>query len=294
MRTQATCACGLPLRLQQALAALLEGESEKDVAQRLALSPATAHQYIKQLYRYFGLQSRAQLMSQMLLRRAPQPWDTLIAEASPSPLSPRLKQTLACLLEGDSEKQIAARLGLSRATLHQYVTALYRQLDVQSRPQLFARMLERARALHASAGTPSCLEEWCCFGCMPMLSSAPMQRIEQCAGLHEQKPAWASAHPTKGSIMDLSAAISEFNRANANPITLVSTRVGGVVVDLPRVHRRVRVADSPLSGSAKTRASDLAALAEEARLAAAAALGLLEAASKALVELALPEETDTR
>jgi DNA-binding NarL/FixJ family response regulator len=44
-------------------------------------------------------------------------------------------QTLACLLEGDSEKQVAARLGLSPATAHEYVTALYRHFGVQSRAQ---------------------------------------------------------------------------------------------------------------------------------------------------------------
>jgi DNA-binding CsgD family transcriptional regulator len=50
----------------------------------------------------------------------------------------RLRQTLTCLMQGDSEKQVAARLGLSRATTHQYVTALYRRFGVQSRPQLMA------------------------------------------------------------------------------------------------------------------------------------------------------------
>ncbi len=33
-------------------------------------------------------------------------------------LSPRLRQTLACLVEGDTEKQVAARLGLSQTTTH--------------------------------------------------------------------------------------------------------------------------------------------------------------------------------
>ena len=58
-------------------------------------------------------------------------------------LSPRLRQTLNCLLEGDSEKQVATRLGLSTATVHQYVTALYRHFSVQSRGQLIARVLQR-------------------------------------------------------------------------------------------------------------------------------------------------------
>jgi DNA-binding CsgD family transcriptional regulator len=65
-------------------------------------------------------------------------------ESEPLGLSPRLRQTLACLLEGDSEKQIASRLRLSSATAHQYVTALYRHFGVRSRGQLLAHALTRA------------------------------------------------------------------------------------------------------------------------------------------------------
>jgi DNA-binding CsgD family transcriptional regulator len=50
-------------------------------------------------------------------------------EPGPEGLSRRLRQTLICLIEGDSEKQVAARLGLSQATTHQYVTSLYRFFD---------------------------------------------------------------------------------------------------------------------------------------------------------------------
>jgi DNA-binding CsgD family transcriptional regulator len=65
-------------------------------------------------------------------------------EPRPDTLSPRGRQTLACLLEGDSEKQVAARLGISYATAHQYVTALYRRFGVHSRGQLVAHALRRA------------------------------------------------------------------------------------------------------------------------------------------------------
>ena len=58
-------------------------------------------------------------------------------------LSPRLLETLECLLEGDSEKQVAARLGLSTTTVHQYVTALYRHFAVGSRAQLLAHVMKR-------------------------------------------------------------------------------------------------------------------------------------------------------
>ena len=64
-------------------------------------------------------------------------------EPNAAQLSPRLRQTLDCLLEGDSEKQVAARLRLSPATVHQYVTGLYRHFGVQSRGQLIARVLRR-------------------------------------------------------------------------------------------------------------------------------------------------------
>jgi len=80
-----------------------------------------------------------------------------VTEPGPEKLSPRLRQTLACLLEGDSEKQVAARLGLSRATAHQYVTALYRHFKVGSRAQLLAyifRRMGRAGAWARWRGAP--------------------------------------------------------------------------------------------------------------------------------------------
>jgi DNA-binding NarL/FixJ family response regulator len=64
-------------------------------------------------------------------------------ESSLSKLTPRVRQTLACLIEGDSEKQAAARLGLSPATIHQYVMVLYRHFEVRSRAQLLALVFKR-------------------------------------------------------------------------------------------------------------------------------------------------------
>lgn len=59
-------------------------------------------------------------------------------EPSVAALSPRLRQTLRYLLHGDSEKQVANRLGVSRGTVHKYVTRLYRHFDVQSRGELLS------------------------------------------------------------------------------------------------------------------------------------------------------------
>ncbi len=60
-------------------------------------------------------------------------------------LTRRQRQTLDALLDGDSEKQIAIRLGLSRATIHEYVTAIYRHFNVASRGELLARFVGVAR-----------------------------------------------------------------------------------------------------------------------------------------------------
>lgn len=64
-------------------------------------------------------------------------------EPSVSTLSPRLQQTFQCLVEGDSEKRVARRLGLSKATVHEYVMALYRHFRVNSRAELLARWTRR-------------------------------------------------------------------------------------------------------------------------------------------------------
>ncbi len=59
------------------------------------------------------------------------------------PLPPRLRQTLDCLLLGDSEKQIARKLELSPHTVHVYVKSLYKKFQVSSRGELLARWVKR-------------------------------------------------------------------------------------------------------------------------------------------------------
>jgi DNA-binding CsgD family transcriptional regulator len=58
-------------------------------------------------------------------------------------LPPRVRKVLDRLLVGDSEKEAAAALRLSRGTVHQYVKVLYRRLEVESRAELLARFIAR-------------------------------------------------------------------------------------------------------------------------------------------------------
>ncbi len=56
-------------------------------------------------------------------------------------LSPREQETLELLLQGFTEKEIAAKLGVTPRSAHQYVTIIYRKLKVNSRAQLMSRWL---------------------------------------------------------------------------------------------------------------------------------------------------------
>jgi DNA-binding NarL/FixJ family response regulator len=60
-------------------------------------------------------------------------------------LPPRMGQTLMHLLHGESEKQIASKLNISRHTVHIYVKQLYRRFEVHSRAELMARYIATRR-----------------------------------------------------------------------------------------------------------------------------------------------------
>lgn len=67
----------------------------------------------------------------------------LTTEPNVAGLPPRLRQVLGCLLDGDGEKHVAARLGLHPTTVHDHVKRLYRHFGVSSRPELMARWVKR-------------------------------------------------------------------------------------------------------------------------------------------------------
>lgn len=65
------------------------------------------------------------------------------AEPSPGALAPRARDVLRCLLEGDSDKQVAARLGISRHTVNQYTKVIFDHFGVSTRAELLARWIRR-------------------------------------------------------------------------------------------------------------------------------------------------------
>lgn len=53
-------------RVQQTLDALLDGSCDKDIAARLGISPHTVRQYVKTIFKAYGVSSRLELAAQLL------------------------------------------------------------------------------------------------------------------------------------------------------------------------------------------------------------------------------------
>jgi DNA-binding CsgD family transcriptional regulator len=107
------------------------------------------------LYRAWGAQpfnERDRLVLELLGEELARDWSEAGGPGPASLLAPRLRQVLASLAAGASEKEIAASLGLSTHTVHDYCKALYRVFKVHSRAELLS-LLNQPRALrtHLSA-----------------------------------------------------------------------------------------------------------------------------------------------
>jgi DNA-binding CsgD family transcriptional regulator len=56
-------------------------------------------------------------------------------------LSPRERQVMMFLIDGNSRKEIAAKMGLSPHTLTDYLKEIYRKFEVRSRAELLAKFI---------------------------------------------------------------------------------------------------------------------------------------------------------
>jgi len=90
-----------------------------------------------------GVNRRRRLVAMFCSMLGDQVLDGKPAAVAGPPLSPRQRQTLELLLAGNAEKQIAARLSISRHTVHVYVKSLYKRFAVNSRPELLAKWVRK-------------------------------------------------------------------------------------------------------------------------------------------------------
>jgi pSer/pThr/pTyr-binding forkhead associated (FHA) protein len=75
-----------------------------------------------------------------------------LATAAESPLSAAQRRVFDLLLSGLSEKQVAAKLLVSRHTVHTHVRQIYRSLKVRSRAELLARFVQQRGGQDSSEG----------------------------------------------------------------------------------------------------------------------------------------------
>ena len=75
-------------------------------------------------------------------------------EPMPTELPPRVRQVLACVLEGDSDKEVATRLKLSPHTVNHYNKQIFRHFGVTSRPKLLSRWIRRGWTAKAAWNLP--------------------------------------------------------------------------------------------------------------------------------------------
>jgi len=90
-----------------------------------------------------GIARRRRLVAMFCAMLGEQVLDGKPISSGGPPLSRRQRQTLELLLAGNAEKQIAARLSISRHTVHVYVKSLYKRFNVNSRPELLAKWVRQ-------------------------------------------------------------------------------------------------------------------------------------------------------
>jgi hypothetical protein len=96
----------------------------------------------------------------------------------------------------------------------------------------------------------------------------------------------------QGASMNLVAAIEAFNRQGQPRIDLQVRRDGRTVAVLPRLGKEILVKGTPLNPNLKISSQDIALLCEEAQLAIAPGMALLESALAAMGKVARDEEDD--
>ncbi len=92
--------------------------------------------------------------------------------------------------------------------------------------------------------------------------------------------------------MDLVSAIETFNKTSQPPIELQVTRDGRTLARLPRLGKQIVVRGTRLNQRPTVSSQDIALLCEEAQLAIAPGMALLEAALAAMGKVARDAEDE--
>lgn len=151
-----------PVRLtereREVLRRLTEGESNRQIAKHLAITPSTARSHTQNVLTKLGVQSRVQAMARADPARIatgafiPQPEP---GQRDPiSLLTRREREVLACMAEGLTRTSIAARLALSPHTVRTHVRNILAKLGVHSTPEAVALVAKHVLIRSVNATEP--------------------------------------------------------------------------------------------------------------------------------------------
>lgn len=118
---------------------LLAGDSTREIAENIGLSPVTVVTYLKRLGRKLGVHGRVELLARVTGK---EPIHELVLAV---PLTVRERDVVGSLLAGATPQQIADDTGLTVATVRTYVKRVCKKLGVCGRIELLARVRHAGR-----------------------------------------------------------------------------------------------------------------------------------------------------
>ena len=143
---------GLTAREAAVLALVVRGDRAPEIARELVIAEGTARKHIERVYRKLGASTRTQVIARILHESAVSPGaaeavrevlDRLDADAAAIvyALTPREVEVLTLAAAGDTNTQIATKLGARPQTIKKHLDHVYGKLQVTGRGQAAAHAL---------------------------------------------------------------------------------------------------------------------------------------------------------
>jgi DNA-binding CsgD family transcriptional regulator len=133
-------------RERAVLGRLAEGESNRQIAKNLAITPSTARTHTRNVLSKLGVSSRVLAIASTHPAHVPGPALAPGPESGDpiSSLTRREREVLGCMAEGLARASIAARLNVSPNTVRTHVRNILAKLAVHSTPEAVALVAKRA------------------------------------------------------------------------------------------------------------------------------------------------------
>ena len=127
---------------------LAEGLTNREIGQRLQLSPLTIRNYISRLLLKFEARNRAELLAKVLALRRYAPSVARREEQKAPRLTEQERDILKLVFRGLTNRQIGQALNLSPLTVRNYISRLLFNFGARNRAELVASFVSLQRHYH--------------------------------------------------------------------------------------------------------------------------------------------------